>query len=109
MSKIDDIANKTFTIDKNGNITDISIGATKMSKELIEGFDFYDFGCLVAIEKSEWEEIQKERKALDIIKKKTVSITWLRDSEDRADYNYLSNKEDELTKEEYDLLKEMLL
>ena len=54
-------------------------------------------------------EDEKKLKALEIIKNKNVSICWLKACKDRAEYNDLVDKEEQLTKEEYDVLKEVLL
>ena len=59
----------------------------------------------------------KEQRALEIIKKKKVNVKWLKDCKQCSDYNilvyqwYLTEEADlmRLTKEEYDLLKEVLL
>lgn len=54
--------------------------------------------------------IEKELKALEIIKNKEINITLLKESEEIEDYNcccLLTSVE--LTQEEYDLLKEVLL
>lgn len=50
--------------------------------------------------------IEKELKALKIIKEKLIDINWLKGCEELADYNDLN--EPTLEQEEYDLLKEIL-
>jgi len=50
----------------------------------------------------------KKIKALEIIKEKNVSIVWLKNCKDRSEYNDLADKEEQLTQEEYELLKEVL-
>lgn len=54
-------------------------------------------------------EIEKELKALEIIKNKRVDVSWLFSNEvnDYKDYNVWSGTEN-ITQEEYDLLKEVL-
>lgn len=56
-------------------------------------------------------EIEKELKALEIIKNKVVLIDVLVDSENANDYNeFVSKSKDRhLTQEDYDLLKKVLL
>ena len=55
------------------------------------------------------ELIEKELKALEIIKKKQVQINRLNRSHSAKQYNLYLPKEMHLTEEEYDLLKEVLL
>lgn len=55
------------------------------------------------------KQSQKKLKALEIIKEKNVSIVWLKWCPDRAEYNDLASKEEQLTQDEYNLLKEVLL
>ena len=55
----------------------------------------------------DYETIEKELKALEIIKNKEVDIKAFNDLTNLGDYNYYC--EPELTQEEYDLLKEILL
>ena len=50
--------------------------------------------------------IEKELKALEIIKEKEVDIKAFNDLQDLQDYNYYCSPE--LTQEEYNLLKEVL-
>ena len=50
--------------------------------------------------------IEKELKALEIIKEKEVDIKAFNDLQDLQDYNYYCSPE--LTHEEYNLLKEVL-
>jgi len=54
------------------------------------------------------KEAIKKLLALEIIKKKNVSIYWLKGCKDRAEYNDLADKQEQLTQEEYNLLKEVL-
>ena len=55
------------------------------------------------------ELIEKELKALEIIKKKQVQINRLNRSHSAKQYNLYLPKEMHLTQEEYDLLKEVLI
>ncbi len=55
----------------------------------------------------EYELIEKELKALQIIKEKLVDVNWLKGCDVLEDYNWVNNCE--LEQEEYDLLKEVLL
>ena len=56
----------------------------------------------------EYKTIEKELKALEIIKNKNVNVRYLLECR-FEDYNNLVEVEEELTQEEYDLLKEVLL
>ena len=51
----------------------------------------------------------KQKKALEIIKEKRVNIDYLRDCKTLEDYNNILIEKLQLTQEEYDLLKEVLL
>ena len=54
-----------------------------------------------------WDNYNKKLKALEIIKEKRVNVEWLLETESVEEYNeslYI-----DLTQEEYDLLKEILL
>ena len=56
----------------------------------------------------------KKLKAFEIIKKKDVNITWIKDSQNMSEYNswFLGERLEKryyLTQEEYELLKEVLL
>ena len=53
--------------------------------------------------------IEKELKALEIIKEKIVDIGWLIRSENYSKYNLGVSESQALKKAEYDLLKEVLL
>ena len=55
------------------------------------------------------EYIEKELKALEIIKEKRVDIGWLIRSENCSKYNLGVGSSQALKKQEYDLLKEVLL
>lgn len=51
--------------------------------------------------------MKKELKAFEIIKKKMVNVEWLLNTENVEEYN--ESLYNDLTQEEYDLLKEVLL
>lgn len=53
--------------------------------------------------------LEKEVKTLDIIKEKRVNIDYLRNCKSLEDYNNILIKDWQLTQEEYDLLKGVLL
>ena len=53
--------------------------------------------------------IEKELKALEIIRTKHVDIHWLISSKNRSRYNLGVGEREELKKKEYDLLKEVML
>ena len=53
--------------------------------------------------------IEKELKALEIIKKKRVLIDVLLELNTLEDYNEFKSKKEQLTQEEYDLLREVLV
>ena len=56
-----------------------------------------------------WLDIEKELKALEIIKEKNVSIYWVKNSCCVDEYNYENyNQRPTLEKWEFDLLKEVL-
>lgn len=59
------------------------------------------------------EETQKKLKALEIIKKKQVNVRYLFQCKSLRDYNFIYKGTNQselcLTKEEYDILKEVLL
>lgn len=56
--------------------------------------------------KDSLDTIEKELKALEIVKKKLVDVNWLKGCDELEDYNFCNNIE--LTQEEYNLLKEVL-
>lgn len=62
-------------------------------------------------EKLNFDNGAKKLKALEIIKEKNVNAYGIKHSKDVYDYNltYASNGKEQLTQEEYDLLKEVLL
>lgn len=53
--------------------------------------------------------IEKELKALEIIKSKRVNLEFLKCSENYEQYCLICSYGNEISKEEYDLLKEVLL
>lgn len=57
----------------------------------------------------EYKIIEKELKALEIIKREMIDIVALISSENLFMYNTLKRNVDTLTREEFDLLKEALL
>ena len=61
------------------------------------------------LETIQFKCIEKELKALEIIKKKQVDISSLNCSNTLTQYNVKENGFISLTKEEFDLLKEVLL
>lgn len=79
-------------------------------KELLKICD--DFGC-VDIYKQQPNKsiIEKELKALEIIKEKFVNVTILIGCDSLEEYNKhpLTMRKGRLTQEEYDLLKEVVL
>ena len=57
-----------------------------------------------------FELIEKELKALEIIKNKRVDVSLLHTTKNYQEYNFcVFQKERALTQDEYDLLKEVLL
>ena len=58
--------------------------------------------------KEDFEIIEKELKALDIINKKDVQIWWLKDSDSCAHYNRAVGTNQRLKRTEYDLVKGVL-
>ena len=57
----------------------------------------------------DFTDIEKELKALEIIKEKEVNIYKIRICDSLDEYNKLKSTGRELTQEEYELLKEVLL
>lgn len=60
--------------------------------------------------KNEINKIDKLKKAIEILKNKKVNIDLLLNSSECCSYNFYAKKQDleDLTQEEYDLLKEVL-
>ena len=92
----------------------MSKGLEKLHKIMIA------FGTVSLTEKCDCLIIEKELKALEIIKKKRVNVHYLQECENLKQYNnyvemnWVSREEAEyhneiLTQEEYDLFKEVLL
>lgn len=63
---------------------------------------------LKSIEGMPLDIIEKELKALEIIKSKELNVFFIK-RYTREDFNFMCRYEQRLTKEEYDLLKEVLL
>ena len=81
----------------------------RQQPELIDGYPTGNVYIGLTVE--ELAELEKELKALEIIKKKNVNIIDLKKAGGLADYNiwYLRyNYDDYLTQEEFDLLKGFL-
>lgn len=55
------------------------------------------------------ELVEKSLKALEIIKEKNIDVYWLKTSPNLSRYNLAVGTNQALKKEEYDLLKEVLL
>ena len=77
-----------------------------MSKVLYELKDFREHYFFERDEEENLSIIEKELKALEIIKNKNVLPCMLKDELEK--YNKCCPKNEELTQEEYDLLKEVL-
>lgn len=60
-------------------------------------------------EEGDFDIVDKELKALEIIKEKQINIDLFNDTPNIDEYNYWCSDRAILTKEEYDLLKEVLL
>lgn len=70
----------------------------------------YVDGRLPLIDRVRLDIIEKELKALEIIRNKSVKISQIKTCLDLYSYNSCLNMYDKpITKEEYDLLKEVLL
>ena len=81
-------------------------------KDCLEIADEVDGDIVFTGEYEEQESlniIEKELKALEIIKNKGVDISLFKKYDDRNLYNYNYKSEYQLTQKEYDLLKEVLL
>ena len=91
----------------------MSKGIEKLKEIQNELYGHYDFKDVSEYSKEQFSIIEKELKALEIIKEKRLDvdclIKWLRkDDYELYHHTYLHHRED-LTQEEYDLLKEVLL
>ena len=75
----------------------------KALKDIRTWFGVHDYD-----QHKELDIIEKELKALEIIKNKQVQINRLNRSHSAKQYNLYLPKEMHLTQEEYDLLKEVL-
>lgn len=72
-------------------------------------FCFEDIQEMVFMSKSKHEEDEKYKKAVEIIKNKNPDLCLLKTSRDFQHYMDLCAMRNEITQEEYDLLKEVLL
>lgn len=88
----------------------------KKTKENEAYFPYCD-GCLYCSGNENYKTIEKELKALEIVKEKRIHVLFLsysftleEISKDGIEYynNHFGNEDFHLTKEEYDLLKEVL-
>ena len=59
--------------------------------------------------KQDYETIEKELKALKIINEHEINVYWLKTSPNLSRYNLAVGTNQALKKDEYDLLKEVLL
>ena len=71
------------------------------------GFPYFSTLYDIDMWREDFATVEKELKALEIIKEKLVDVNWLYGCEELEDYNWCNNCE--LTQEEFDLLKEVLL
>ena len=88
-------------------------GLDLIARQQPEFIDGYPTGNIyIGVTKEELTELEKELKALEIIKEKRVNAAILINSESLEEYNstvgfyFLKNQ---LTQEEYDLLREVVL
>ena len=80
--------------------------AWKRVRESAENAD----GDAAVYEIGDCDIVEKELKALEIIKEKEVNVYDFKEYESKYEYNKHTKEEfQELTQEEYDLLKEVLL
>ena len=95
------------------NGKEMSKGLDLIQRQQIEIIDGFPTGNIyIGVTKEELTELEKELKALEIIKNKHVDIKELEGADKLVDYNvwYLRyNYDYYLTQEEFDLLKEVLL
>ena len=100
---------------------DVNVEIGLCTKEMARDNPIKDFEILVEEYKDKWSKqmydyfkvcvsvLKKELKALEIIRNKRVIVGRLIFSKDLWEYNNYVSYDMELTQEEYDLLKEMLL
>lgn len=77
-----------------------------MSEEL-EILNSLNTENIVYVYKEDWNEIQKKLKALTIMKSQLPNLLLIRNTKDYDEF--LEKASDNLTKEEYDIVKEVLL
>ena len=95
---------------------DLDIVETELKRyskiEELCGQTIFDKDCINEIIEKTVDEClinENKLKALEIIKDKIVLIDVLFDTDTLEDYNDFKSKQEQLTQEEYDLLKEILL
>ena len=95
---------------------DLDIVETELKRyskiEELCGPTIFDKDCINEIIEKTVDEClinENKLKALEIIKDKIVLIDVLFDTDTLEDYNDFKSKQEQLTQEEYDLLKEILL
>lgn len=90
-------------------------GTDLIQRQQIEIIDGYPTGNVyVGLASEELAELEKELKALEVIKKRVdiggdIDIRLLKYSKSFEDYDWECYECDRLTKEEYDLLRDVLL
>lgn len=106
---------KTITINDLCDIIETALKDYEEYKQVLSdyGFTLVNFreACftLAQFRGSGFTGIEKSFKALEIIIEKNVDIHLLKNASDLNDYNSVIPYEYELTQEEYDLLKKVLL
>lgn len=80
-----------------------------MSKLLEELKDLYNGGLTREYKLQCYKDIEQVIKALEIIKEKKVDLEYLKCCETYEQYKTICSYWNEITKEEFDLLKEILL
>ena len=93
-------------VNRGGFIMSKGLEALKDIKQLATTIEF-DYKKDKVFVKEELDIIEKELKALEIIKNKKVDVSFLELGLEQ--YNTNLRKKHQLTQEEYDLLKEVLL
>lgn len=86
---------------KNGRMSGKSIDLGKSKGKFDTVF--------ISMSIEDWNKNQKKLKALEIIKEKEVNVYLLNCCNNLYEYNNWASDEEQLTKEEYELLKEVLL
>lgn len=111
--KIEDLLNRLYETDviDDDHTHDTNIIGEALKR--LEEYDKTEYSALIERHKEllkEKKASEKKLKALEIIKDKAVSMAILIQSTNVKEYNYCKNLlAFDLTKEEYDLLKEVLL